>query len=285
MRGEMVDIGGRRLHLIREGPPSDRPPVLLEAGAFGFSADFGVVQERLAARGRRVLAYDRAGLGASDPGPPPRDGLAVVGDLETLLAKVGEAGPFILVGHSMAGLYLRLFAGRNPEKVAGLVLVDATTPESTDATIGQAFVGRFIGGVRLSAAVARSGVYAPLSLTWFGDKIGLTAESGQEKRRAFASPSHHRWSADEVSTWFETAAEAKAAGPLDPRWPVAVVTASRRRFRAGMSPAMLAPAEQSDHGYVEAVEGASHTTLLGRRYADAVLRGVEHVRDAWIQSR
>src|SRR5579871_4348327 len=108
MRGKMIDIGGRRLHLIAEGAPGARPTVLLEAGAFGFSADWGVVQQRLAASGWHVLAYDRAGLGVSDPGPEPRDGQAVIDDLDALLAKTGERGPFILVGHSMAGLYLRL---------------------------------------------------------------------------------------------------------------------------------------------------------------------------------
>jgi len=282
MRGEMIDIGGRRLHLIAEGPPSDEPTVLLEAGAFGFSADWGAVQQRLAAAGWRVLAYDRAGLGASDPGPEPRDGQAVIDDLDALLAAIGERGPFIVVGHSMAGLYLRLFAGRHPDAVAGLVLVDATTPEATDSALGRAFVGRFIRAVGLSAGVARTGLYGPLSLTWFGEKIGLDAVAGAEKRRAFARPAHHRWAAAEVATWFETAAQAMASGPLDPRWPVAVITAGRRR---GVSAAMAAPAHASNHGYVETVQGSSHTTLLGECYADAILRGVEHVHDAWTRDR
>jgi pimeloyl-ACP methyl ester carboxylesterase len=279
MRGEMVDIGGRRLHLICEGPKGAGPSVLLEAGAFGFSADFGVVQEKLVAQGLHVCAYDRAGLGLSDPGPEPRDGLAVVGDLEKLLAAAHEDGPFILVGHSMAGLYLRLFADRNPGKVAGLVLVDAATPESTETPAGHQFVSQFIRATRIAAFGARAGLYAPLAGTWFGDKIGLSPAASAEKRRAFASPVHNRWAAAEVSQWLAAAEQAKAAGPLDPKWPVAVITASHRRFRAGMSPIMAAPAKQSAKGYVERVDGASHTTLLGP-YSDAVVRGVDHVRDA-----
>ena len=122
--------------------------MLLEAGAFGFSADFGVVQEKLAARRAGTSAPTTApGLASRIPGQQPRDGLAVVGDLEKLLAAAHEDGPFILVGHSMAGLYLRLFAGRNPEKVVGLVLVDAATPESTDTPMGQSFATPFVGGV------------------------------------------------------------------------------------------------------------------------------------------
>jgi pimeloyl-ACP methyl ester carboxylesterase len=279
MRGEMVDIGGRRLHLICDGPKGVGPSVLLEAGAFGFSADFGVVQEKLVAQGWHVCAYDRAGLGLSDPGPEPRDGLAVVGDLEKLLAAAHEDGPFILVGHSMAGLYLRLFANRNPGKVVGLVLVDAATPESTDTPMGQSFARQFAGASRLAAFGARIGLYAPLAGTWLGDKIGLNPAASAEKRRAFASPTHNRWASAEVDQWLKTAEEAKATGPLDPKWPVAVIVAGHRRPTGGLSPSRAAPARQSAYGYVESVEAASHTTLLGLKYADAIVRGVDHVRD------
>ena len=115
-RGERFSIGDdRRLRAVRAGPArSDRPLVVLEAGAFGFSADWAAVQARLADQGVRSLAYDRAGLGYSDPGPEPRDSLAIAVDLERLLASIGETGPLILCGHSMAGLHVRLFAARNP---------------------------------------------------------------------------------------------------------------------------------------------------------------------------
>src|SRR5580658_5794303 len=87
-RGRVVEIGdGRRLRAVTEGPDASRRPlVVLEAGSFGFSADWAAVQAKLAAEGLRSLAYDRAGLGVSDPGPMPRDSNAIVGDLEILLA-------------------------------------------------------------------------------------------------------------------------------------------------------------------------------------------------------
>ena len=122
----MVDIGGRRLPAILAGPTQTTGPLaLLESGAFGFSADWSAVQERLASRGVRSLAYDRAGLGFSDPGPRPRDGAAIVGDLEALLQALCVATPLVLCGHSMAGLHLRLFCARNRPRVSGVVLVDA----------------------------------------------------------------------------------------------------------------------------------------------------------------
>ena len=116
-----------------------------------------MVQSRLAEQGVRSCAYDRAGLGFSDPGPMPRDGLAIVSDLEKLIALSGERGPFILCGHSMAGLHMRLFAARNPSLVAGLVMVDATTPESMDTPMVKQFVGQFANLSRLAAWGARAG--------------------------------------------------------------------------------------------------------------------------------
>jgi pimeloyl-ACP methyl ester carboxylesterase len=281
MRGEMVDIGGgRRMHLICEGPRSAAPTVLFEAGAFGFSADWGVVQEKVVAQGFHACAYDRAGMGLSDPGPAPRDGLAVAGDLEKLLAAAHEDGPFILVGHSMAGLYLRLYANRNPGKVAGLVLVDAVTPEATATPMVRQFVTQFVRATGWASLGACAGLYGPLAGTWFGDKIGLTPVASAEKRRAFASPRHNRTAAAEVKQWFKTAEEASATGPLNPSWPVAVVTAGPGHRRAGYKALQADPARLSHHGYDESVEGAGHATLLGVKYADHIVRAIDFVRDA-----
>jgi pimeloyl-ACP methyl ester carboxylesterase len=278
MRGTMVDIGERKLHLVCEGPKAAKPTVLFEAGAFGFSADWGVVQERATALGLRTCSYDRAGLGLSDPGPEPRDSAAIVSDLEKLLAAAHEDGPYILVGHSMAGLHLRLFATRNPAKVAGLVLVDATTPEAMDDPRVHKFVGAFVTASNLAALGARAGLYKPLASTWLGDKIGLTPVASAEKRRAFASPRHNRWAAAEVRQWPASAAEAKAGGPLDPKWPVAVIVADRKG--AGANDSRAIPARQAVRGHFEAVPGAIHQTLLGMTYADAVVRGISFVLEA-----
>lgn len=81
------------------------------------------------ARSTRVCAYDRAGLGGSDPGPTPRTSATIVGELHTLLARAGIAGPYVLVGHSIAGYHIRLYAHRYPGTAVGMVLLDASHPD------------------------------------------------------------------------------------------------------------------------------------------------------------
>lgn len=75
-----------------------------------------------------VFAYNRPGIGASAPATTPRDGVTVVEELRATLRAKGIAPPYVLVGHSIGGLYVQLYARRHPNEVAGLVLVDSTHP-------------------------------------------------------------------------------------------------------------------------------------------------------------
>ncbi len=120
--GRLVDVGGHRLHLHCTGTGS--PTVVLEGGKGLTTLHWSLVQPQLATE-TRVCAYDRAGQGWSEPGPLPRTPERVVEELHTLLQAAGESGPYVLAGHSLGGRYVRLFAARYPEEVAGLVLVDA----------------------------------------------------------------------------------------------------------------------------------------------------------------
>lgn len=278
-RGRMIDIGGRSLHMVCAGPEDARPVVVMEAGAFGLSADWGAVQARLAARGVRSCAYDRAGLGRSDPGPLPRDGLAVASDFEKLLAASGEPGPYIYVGHSMAGLYARLFAGRNPDKVAGVVLVDAATPEAADLPIAAKWIGRFATASNWAGWGASTGLFKPLA-PFMGDGIGLPPEASADKRRAFGRGAHNRWSAREVGQWMAASKQAGDLPGYDSKIPVAVVTAGPEAGRSDWKRIQSAPARASRYGYIEHVDGAGHATLLGQSYADEIVKAVLFVRDA-----
>jgi pimeloyl-ACP methyl ester carboxylesterase len=246
---------------------------------FGLSADWGAVQARLAARGVRSCAYDRAGLGRSDPGPKPRDGHAIVADLEKLLAASGEPGPYIYVGHSMAGIHARLFAGRNPDSIAGLVLVDAATPEAAEIPLARTWIGRFGRASTLAGWSASTGLFKPLA-PFMGDRIGLPPEAAADKRRAFGSGVHNRWAADEVGQWLTASKQAAALPGYDPDWPVAVVTAGPFAGREAWKTVQMAPAKASRTGYVVHVDGAGHATLLGEGFADEIVKAVLFVRDA-----
>lgn len=273
-RGVLVDIGGRRLRAVRAGPPSDRPLAVLECGAFGCAADWAVVQERLAAKGLASLAYDRAGLGYSDPGPAPRDGGAIADDLGLLLERLGQTGPYVMVGHSMAGLLLRVFVPRHRDQILGVVLVDAVAPEAMDVRSAAAAVNTYRGAMRLVGMWSAAGFMRPVSLV-IGDLIGLEGEASAEKRRIYGSAHHTKWAAEEVRQWPRTAQMGRP--PFDPELPVAVVTAGDGRLSGPLKQMQVAPALASKRGYVDHVRGANHASLLGKRFADPIVRGVEHV--------
>ena len=272
--GRFVDIGGRDLRLVCHGPRSDQPVIWMEAGAWGLAADFAALQQRLAERGLRSCAYDRAGMGFSDPGPAPRDSAAIAADLEKLIAASGERGPFVFMGHSMAGQHVRLYAGDHPGQVAGLVLLDATTPEMADAPAAQTFLQRVRNVARATAVAGTLGLTKVAY--YVGDRIGLPPQGRAEKRHAFVSGRHARTAAAEVLVWPEGALQARAVA-LDPKWPVAVITAGDPRRFPGWDEARRAPERNSRAGYYENAPAATHTTLLGLTHSDAVLRGVDHV--------
>lgn len=120
--GRMVDIGGYRLHMHVEGEGT--PTVVLDAGAGGIGLSWELVRSAIA-RSTRVVVYDRAGLGWSDPSPRPRRADVMAEELHILLMKANINGPYILVGHSLGGPVTRQFAAKYPAEVAGLVMVDS----------------------------------------------------------------------------------------------------------------------------------------------------------------
>lgn len=120
--GTLVDLGGHRLHVDCTGKGS--PTVVVENGLGDFSFDWILVQTRVS-QFTRICSYDRAGYAWSDPGPKPRTLAQINLELRDALTKVGEQGPFVLVGHSFGGPVVRNFAVTHPQDVAGMVLVDA----------------------------------------------------------------------------------------------------------------------------------------------------------------
>jgi len=124
--GQLIDIGGRRLHLNCTG--SGAPAVIVENGGGSFSVEWALIQPEVAKQ-TRICTYDRAGYAWSDRGPVD-DGIEqIVGDLNLLLRTAHISPPYLLVGHSLGALYIRAYQRRFPEQVVGLVFVDGTPNE------------------------------------------------------------------------------------------------------------------------------------------------------------
>jgi len=134
--GRLIDIGGRKLHLHCTG--SGSPSVILMAGGGAFSIDWALVQPRVAAI-TRVCSYDRAGLAWSDPGPADETVEQTVADLRTLLRVAGEHTPYVLVGASVGGIFIRAYQRSFPDEVAGLVFTNSTN------RLGRALKGGKVG--------------------------------------------------------------------------------------------------------------------------------------------
>jgi pimeloyl-ACP methyl ester carboxylesterase len=127
--GRLIDMGGYKLHIYCTGEhQANLPTVILEAGSGSASPDWQLVQPEIA-RMTRVCSYDRAGYGWSDSGPLPRTSQRFAEELHTLLIRAGEQEPYLLVGHSLGGHTVRLFANQHPQEVMGVVLVDARPEE------------------------------------------------------------------------------------------------------------------------------------------------------------
>src|SRR4051794_29426007 len=142
--GQLIDVGGHRLHLYCTG--SGSPTVVLEPGGGASSSDFAWIAPAVAGD-TRVCVYDRAGRGWSDATNDPQDGAHIAADLHTLLERAQVPGPYVLAGHSFGGLYVQSFAAQFPDQVAGLVLLDSTAPKpgpvltagTSDTIVGRVF--------------------------------------------------------------------------------------------------------------------------------------------------
>lgn len=196
--GRLIDAGGHRLHIWCIG--SGAPTVVLEAGLGGTSADWGFVQPEVA-RFTRVCSYDRAGMGYSDPGPSPRTARRIAHDLAVLLERAGITEPAVLVGASMGGFPVRIFASERAARVAGVVLVDATHEARMDPV------------PRLAAFVPILSSLGVLRL--MGISFGLPPDTLPPSVRGFAHATRFRASgynaaADEIVHADESAEEVRA---------------------------------------------------------------------------
>ena len=218
--GRLYDVGGHRLHLDCHGAGS--PTVVLSNSLGGVSAAWARIV-RPVAETTRVCAYDRAGQGWSDEAASPRDGIESAEDLHTLLAAAGEHGPFVLVGHSTGGTHAMTYAARFPEHVAGLVLLDSSSPEQF--TRMPAFPGQYAMMRRTSALMP---TLSRLGLGQVPAASHLPTADAAKVTAITSTPRYYRNQRDEVSVIPRVFAQAQALTTLGDR-PLAVLTASETR--------------------------------------------------------
>ena len=219
MTGQLVDVGDHRLRIDCTGVGS--PTIVLESG-LGESSFYWARIKAAIATTTRVCVYDRAGRGWSESAPGPRDGLAVAADLHTVLAKSGNPGPYVLVGHSSGGVYARIFAAKYPDEVAGMVLLDAQPPDPFTSLPGYpAFYDSTPTLYGILPPVARLGVLHLLYGSAFGD---LPEPARDEERSDQGSPRLQGSARDEIAQLRASLTEARALTSLG-ALPLVVVTA------------------------------------------------------------
>jgi pimeloyl-ACP methyl ester carboxylesterase len=189
--GQMLDIGGYRLHMHVEGQGS--PTVVLDAGAGGIGLTWELVRPAIA-KVTRVIAYDRAGLGWSDPSPKPRQADVMAEELHTMLVNAKISGPYILVGHSLGGPVVRQFTAKYPNEVAGLVMVDSAHEQQVKRFPKQLvkMVTSMMGMMNVMAVMNKLGLFAlKPALIPLDDKGRLPSELAAQLRGVMASSEHH----------------------------------------------------------------------------------------------
>jgi pimeloyl-ACP methyl ester carboxylesterase len=222
--GKIYQVNGRQLHLDCHGHGG--PTVVLSNGLGGTSATWARIVGPVSTT-TRVCAYDRPGQGWSEQTSRPQDGLAAAKDLHTLLAAAGETGPFVLVGHSTGGTYAMTYAARYPRQVAGMVLLDSSSPHQL--TEVAAYAGQYAvmrRGLALLPTLAR------LGLARLAPAPHLPTPAAGQVQALTSAAKAARNGRDEISVAPRVFAQARALTTLGGR-PLAVLTTSESLEGAG----------------------------------------------------
>jgi pimeloyl-ACP methyl ester carboxylesterase len=178
--GQLVDVGGYRLHINCTGTGS--PTVIIEAGLGDWSTGWDFVQQEVS-KTTRVCTYDRAGWGWSEAGPLPRDAAQFAKELHTLLQNANIPGPYVMVGHSLGGFGVRIFVHDYASEVAGVVLIDSMSPGqfTQSQAEAQSQAGKQSQPFSLPAMLARFGIVRLL-----GRPLGIMPAVPSEENAYFS---------------------------------------------------------------------------------------------------
>jgi pimeloyl-ACP methyl ester carboxylesterase/protein-S-isoprenylcysteine O-methyltransferase Ste14 len=285
--GMLVDIGGRRLHLVCIG--DGEPTVIFESSGFGNSVSFARARDRVASR-TTVCSYDRSGMGWSDPASGAVSTGDLVRDLAVLQDRAKLRGPYVIVASSIGGLTAELFARQFPERIAGLVFVDAAN------SLMLSLLESRSGWVRPAACT--SGFLARFGVIRLLDPFHLRDEATEEARRSQAVTYNSRpW--EQMCAMArglpDTLQEFNEAPPLRGDLPLTVLSASSaeelappfvggfvdvEELKTSVRASHQALAKQSTKGKWQLVPDSTHL-IAGSQpdaVADAVFEMLEQVR-------
>jgi pimeloyl-ACP methyl ester carboxylesterase len=255
MTGQLVDVGDHRLRIDCTGVGS--PTVVLESG-LGESSFYWARISAAVATTTKVCVYDRAGRGWSESAPEPQDGAALAADLHILLSKSGNPGPYVLVGHSSGGVYVRIFAAKYPDEVAGMVLLDAQPPDPFTSLPGYpAFYASTPTLYGVLPSVARLGL---LRLAYGSAFADLPAPARDQERGDQASVRLQVSARDEIAQLRASLQEARALTSLGAR-PLVVVTAELEA-QAGWVAAQDGLVALSTNSVHRVMQDLSHVPLI-----------------------
>jgi pimeloyl-ACP methyl ester carboxylesterase len=271
----MLDIDGCRLHVQMAGHGG--PSVVLESGLGGMSSAWGWIQPETA-KFSRVFSYDRGGLGWSGPDIKPKSATLTAQRLRTVLQLSCVPPPYVLVGHSMGGLFIRVFADHYPGEVAGMVLLDAVHPDQhlrSDAIRTHMRTGfRFLEAVPLLTLLG----YIRLAGIFNVWSEGLPDRQAAEAKAFLSTYNHLKTTRDESLAWETICNEVRCTKGLADI-PLAVVT-SAKGVLPGHPELQQELASLSSDSVHFAVKGADHVTLVTRReYALKAVEAIRHVVD------
>lgn len=150
--GEMVEVNGHKMHLYCTGENKNgNPTVILEAGAGNMFSVWTNIQKELS-KDTRVCSYDRSGIGFSESGKKPHTPENIEKDFAVLMSTFNPSDQFVLVGHSIGGIYVRDYAKNNISRIKGLVFIDSSHEDQfnqkisfLDGLLGYSMAGLFRG--------------------------------------------------------------------------------------------------------------------------------------------
>jgi pimeloyl-ACP methyl ester carboxylesterase len=294
--GEMVDLGGFRLHAVVRG--QGIPTVVFESGLGGCALQFGPLQSAVSSFAGTV-AYDRAGQAWSDCSPNPRTPANIARELKALGARLEVQPPYVWVGHSFGGLLVRFYAGLYPEETAGVVLIDSSDVDqySSFPNMDKA-ASQLAGSVRFLKFLVRLGLGKPLMKMSLGSAMKSMSKDELNSFLAIASlPRHNDTMLAEFSQHrYYFGGQAEVPASLGDK-PVLIVTAGNSvsgKAKFGGITAdelnvrhqkwqkeLVSISSQAEH---VVVPGASHLSILLQpdyvvRVTDAIRRMLERVRN------